>query len=311
MKTIIVSAHCSRVDLIEIQYKSIKKFVKGCYEYVVFNDAKQYAHITNFNNQNIHDEIADTCKKLDIQCIDIPQSLHTNRTQLFPKTSEKFNDNVSARAAISVQFMYNYFTDISDIMFVILDADMFFVDYIDFNDFSEHHICFIHQQRNDYNYMWIGIVIINNSKVHDLDKICWDCGKINNVRVDTGGQSYHWLHKYSHQINVKFIDHMFEEEYNDEHIKSSYNTNIIELCKNITKFKKTDALNLEFILNNKILHLRSSGSNWDYTNKGFLNFLSSQNKSPKPFNIHIDWQHYQLSIGKLVNSFMDELIATK
>jgi hypothetical protein len=121
MKIIIASSHCARVDLIEFQCSSLKKFVKNDYEYYVFNDATENARLINFNNCNIRTEIRDKCTELNIKCIDIPQHIHANREILFPGTSEKHIENAGTRCADATQYMYNYFKHIDDI-FVILDA---------------------------------------------------------------------------------------------------------------------------------------------------------------------------------------------
>ena len=56
---------------IEIQYKTLKKYLKNDYEYIVFNDAKPYPDLTNGDDANIRKEIEELCKKLDIKCINI------------------------------------------------------------------------------------------------------------------------------------------------------------------------------------------------------------------------------------------------
>lgn len=305
MKTIIVSAHCSRTDLIEIQFKSIKHFVQGECEYYVFNDAKPNGDLTNFNNKNIRSEINKICSDLKIPCIEVPQEHHKNRRMLFPDTKEISNDHPCTRAAISFQYMYNYFANTKDIMFVLLDADMFFIDYIDFNIYSSKDILFVPQAKHIYEYMWIGVVIINNNNVTHLDKICWDCGKVNDTPVDTGGQSYHWLHKYNKDLCIKLIDHHIKTNI-DTNIHTEYPAIIVDLCNKIVEFKKCNNINLEFLLSNKILHLRSSGSNWDYTNESFKEYVKTNNKK---LSLTENWKNYQKHIGSIVHDFMNTLIA--
>ena len=43
----IVTAVVNNPDFIEIQYHTLKKYFKGDYEFIVFNDAKDFADFTN------------------------------------------------------------------------------------------------------------------------------------------------------------------------------------------------------------------------------------------------------------------------
>ena len=57
---IITSIFCDHEDLIELQYNSILKHVKGEYEYIILNNATTEIQVKR---------IEDTCKSLDILCL--------------------------------------------------------------------------------------------------------------------------------------------------------------------------------------------------------------------------------------------------
>ena len=58
---------------IELQYLTLKKFVKGDYKFVVYNHAKDYADCSNYynDNNNYKKDIKNICEKLNIECINI------------------------------------------------------------------------------------------------------------------------------------------------------------------------------------------------------------------------------------------------
>jgi hypothetical protein len=93
----------------------------------------------------------------------------------------------------------------------------------------------------------------------------------------------------------------------DTSIHTEYPVIIVDLCNKIVEFKKCNNINLEFLLSNKILHLRSSGSNWDYTNESFKEYVTSNNNK---LSLTENWKNYQLHIGSIVHNFMNTLIAS-
>lgn len=54
-------------DLIELQYKTFKKFLRDEYEYIVFNDS---------SDEITKKTIIERCKLLGVRCVNIPQSIH-------------------------------------------------------------------------------------------------------------------------------------------------------------------------------------------------------------------------------------------
>ena len=53
----IVSAVVNNPEFIEIQYNSLKKYMKIPYTFVIFNDAKDWADFSNFNDVTIKNKI--------------------------------------------------------------------------------------------------------------------------------------------------------------------------------------------------------------------------------------------------------------
>ena len=77
----IITVTTNNPTFVELQYKSIKKYVANNdkIEFIVFNDAKAWPDITNFRNSSVKQKIRDMCNKLNIQCIDIPNKHHRRK----------------------------------------------------------------------------------------------------------------------------------------------------------------------------------------------------------------------------------------
>src|ERR1700733_11055839 len=66
-KVLIVTHSYNRPDFIELQHETFAQFMADEYEFVVFNDGP-----TN----KLAKEIEETCRKLTVRCIRIPQEIH-------------------------------------------------------------------------------------------------------------------------------------------------------------------------------------------------------------------------------------------
>ena len=121
----IISIAANNPIFIELQYKTLKKFVNIDYEYIIFNDGKDWPDITNFGN--IHegkDGIIKKCNELNIKCINIPNNHH------------RFNGGASGRHTDSLNFVLNYMRNKKD-EYLMLDSDMFLVDHFDLNIYKK------------------------------------------------------------------------------------------------------------------------------------------------------------------------------
>lgn len=262
MKTYILAAHCNNLNYIDFQYKSLKKHFKGEYEYIVINDAKEFGDITNFNQHNIKEKIENKCNELGIKCINLPQHLHHNRKTLFPNTSELSTDHPSARNAITIQYGFNMYCNMNDGYLMVIDSDMFFYNDFNINDFMENYdIAGCGQgKRSDSHYveyLWIALCIFNLKTCKNLNEFYWDCGRVHNIPVDAGGQSYHYIQKYKPKI--KYIGWSYYED------KLSYKNHKLEpkLVNFLDEIFDSSCGSKEVFIKLNIIHLRA-GSNWDY-----------------------------------------------
>ena len=68
---------------IEIQHYTLKKYMQVDYEFIVFNDAKDFPDFSNGFNSNIKNEIIKTCERLNIKCINIKNVHYTSCSYLY------------------------------------------------------------------------------------------------------------------------------------------------------------------------------------------------------------------------------------
>ena len=260
----IVTAVVNNPTFIEIQYNTLKKFFKGEYEFIVFNDAKSFPDFTNGGNTTIKNSIEMLCNKLEITCINIPNEQH------------KTNSNAAIRCADSMTFILDYQKKNPD-KYLLLDSDMFLIDYFDINKYSQYDCAVVLQSRNNFkvNYFWNGIYYFDMTKMKNLDLLNWSCCP----GCDVGGMMQEWLQKQMkdkpipntdeirwknklfHTNNIYFIKHLWSCSWDITELP----TNIIESSP-IIDFIKNDPRNSNNkffceIYDNVFLHYRAGG-NW-------------------------------------------------
>jgi hypothetical protein len=243
----IVSVFVNNPTFIELLYNSIKKFFKSEkeYEIIIFNDAKTWPDITNFGDITMKQQISDMCTKLNVPCIDIPNSHHISQ------------NSPSERHADSVNFITKFMLTYPDTYFM-LDSDMFFVDYFDIKEFEKYNFCYINQSRNVnnkiINYPWPNFFYLNINEIPNKQLIDWSLAP----GLDAGGKCALWLSNLDKE-KVLEIKHLWSCNWDEKDIPESIN-------KNIKLFLDNDARNqkgkyFSELYHKKILHYRAA-SNW-------------------------------------------------
>jgi len=199
----VISCVVNNPTFIEIQYKTLKKYLKNEFEYIVFNDAKGYPNTTNDNNINLKKDIEDLCKKLGIKCINIPNDTQYHKSINCPST----------RTALGMNFMLKYQIANPD-QYLILDSDMFLIDYLDVNErYKDYKTAFnlrtIFLNDKLYRYMWVGIVYMDMRKIDDIYYLDWG---LNYGITDCGGLSEEWMNRQI--LEGEYIPSSNEIEYN-------------------------------------------------------------------------------------------------
>jgi hypothetical protein len=272
----VVTAVVNNPTFIEMQYFSLKKFMPCEYEYIVFNDAKDFADFTNGGDTTVRKQIQDICNKYKILCINIPNSHHEEI--VVP----------SHRTAQSMNFIKQFQTQYPD-EYLLLDSDMFLISPINIEKFRMYHAAVVLQHRNcgvDIYYLWNGIYYMNVHEMTDFDIFYWNMIP----GCDTGGLTFVWL--------KKFLENNPEETLNDNsnlknkiyyiqhHSSGSWNEKNAPECvkqdKKLLNFLKNDArkTNENFyaeLFEDCVLHYRAGG-NWVGEGKEFHDNLTKKLK---------------------------------
>lgn len=213
-----------RPDFIELQYRSVNRFIKDKYEYIVLN---------NGSNPKLRWQIISVCKKLKIKCINVPFRIYPNAC---------IACGWPLQWAIKTQF------DFHDIN-LIIDSDMFFISPINWTKYIDgFDVAGVYQKRGAIEYLWNGILIFNNPPFSN--EINLMPGHIEGEAVDVGGNLHGWLSK--HKPKTQYFHHT-------SYINTE-NGNLKELPILIRKDYK-DSYSFE-IYDKTILHY-SRGSNWN------------------------------------------------
>lgn len=261
----IVTAVVNNPDFIEIQYHTLKKFFKGSYEFIVFNDAKDFPDFTNDGDITIKTNIENTCKSLGIQCINIPNENH------------KMIQTASIRTADSMNFITKYQIQNPD-KYLLLDSDMFLIDYFDVEKYSSYECAIVLQSRinNTLNYIWNGIYYFDFTKMKNTDLLNWNLYP----NCDTGGMMREWLYNQMNGSKIPTVDEIrtskqvvhTENTYFIKYLSScSWDESEMPLCVhqnvNLKNFIKYDIRNKNGkyfceIYDDVFLHYRAGG-NWN------------------------------------------------
>lgn len=255
---------------IEIQYKLLNKYIRGGnFEFIVFNDAKGFPDYTNDGDITIRKKIEETCNNLGIKCFNIENDYQMNYN----------NIGAAMRTAIGMNIMLKFQKENPD-KYLILDSDMFLIDYLDITKYYSYKIAFVLQSReNNYRYMWNGIVYMDiNLMKDDMDDFDWGLMPF----TDVGGKTHDWLERQmkNDDIYIPTEKELRNDKITNFNLKSLYyikhlwsitwdETEYPENLRNqdeLLKYMKNDLRNKNGkfyceIYDNIFLHYRSGG-NW-------------------------------------------------
>ena len=272
----VITAGVNNPTFIEIQYHTLKKYLKGVdsYEFIVFNDAKPFPDVTNGGDLTLVEQIADMCKKLNVQCIPIPNSHHVN-VSMHDRHADTFNKHV-----------LRYQLDNPD-KYLLLDSDMFLIDDLDINTYFQYDCAVLLQCRQDtnyiyinyiyINYIWLGLCYLDFTKIQSPELLNWTCG----YYLDTGAMMAEWLKVQANGAilpntddlrwkknetfrtdTIYFIPHLWSTTWNVNEIPDNLKQNAALLT-----FLQEDVRNVNGnfyceIYDKVFLHYRA-GSNWN------------------------------------------------
>lgn len=260
----IITSVVNNTDFIEIQHRTLQKYFKGSYEFIVFNDAKEFNDVTNGGDLTIKQKIRETCEKLNIACIDVVNDHHLHMN-MSDRHAETFN-----------HYVLPYQIKNPD-KYLLLDSDMFLIDHFDPAQYGKYECAIVLQSRNvSTYYFWPGLCYIDFTKIKNQELLNWRCGH----ECDSGGMMKEWLDKQMgntpfpttddirwnskhlyHTNNIYFIKHLWSCSWNESEIPET-----IKNKSNLIRFITDDCRNTNGkffceIYDNVFLHYRAGG-NW-------------------------------------------------
>ena len=282
----IVTAVVNNPVFIEIQYHTLKKYLRGFrekdYEFIVFNDAKAFPDYTNGGDTSIRGKIEDTCKVLNIKCIPVKNDHH------------KFQTKSAIRCADAMNIILQYQLNNPPDNYLLLDSDMFLIDYLDITKYNAFDCAVVLQQRSHLNYFWNGIYYFDFNKINNMHLLNWNEG----FGGDVGGMMRDWLgaqtagevlpntddlrwadkNKTFHSKSVYYIRHLWSCSWNETELPENYKDGRPELLQ----FLKEDVRNVNGkfyceLYDNVFLHYRAGG-NWNNEGMALHNEMTDKLK---------------------------------
>ena len=162
---------------IEIQYHTLRKYLKGtAYEFIVFNDAKNFIDPSNEGDLTLRAQISEMCRTLGVQCIEIPNDHHQF---LKHRHEDVFNKHI-------LRYQHEH-----PDKYLLLDSDMFLIAELDMSKYFSYDCAVLLQSRPDWqlNYIWPGLCYFDMTKIQAPHLLNWAQGR----GGDTGGMMEAWL----------------------------------------------------------------------------------------------------------------------
>ena len=286
-------------DFIEIQYKSLKKYLTNEFQYIIFNNTMTNTNITKTNIDN-NNTLINACNKYNLKFYDIPKYIFNN-----------INDNnASMRAGMAIDFSNKILFNNYDLTntFFLLDSDAFLITEFNIEEFMQNKkISGRIQLRKGLNeevkYLTNQIVIYKPSLfekdlffknfsflpcIIDFKAQCECGGKIHNILIelDLNSDFINWTNNLftSHGNNKQLYggSPINKEDFDLSCIEKLHK-DIKNLIVNDTKilnkeFPFCEIFGNEYNKNVLFLHLRA-GTNWinyniDERNKNLFNYLN-------------------------------------
>jgi hypothetical protein len=228
---------------IELQYHTLKKYMKCPYEFIVFNDAKDFPDYSNGFDPIIKNDIINTCESLNIKCINIPNEDH------------KIVHEASIRTADSCNYMLRYQLQ-NPGKYLVLDSDMFLIREFNGREYYNFDCAVVSQKRQE-EYFWNGIYYFDTRKMKDTHLLNWDC----TPGYDTGGAMQYWL-KNQDKSKIYFYDHYNSGGWSEIPDSLSDKTKLIEFIKTDPRNNENGSFYTE-LYDNNFFHFRAGG-NWAF-----------------------------------------------
>lgn len=230
---LIMSAHCAIVTYLQAQWESLVKFVQVPFTFIVLNDTKKQERPDRYY------AIEKYCRENRIRHIPIPQFVHDQRVVLFPDTEEPGCNFASCRASTGVQIMLEVFKLHAGYA-LVLDSDASLIRALSPETIlprdSPYTYTAMNQSREGktrtVDYIWIPFMLFDMTRFPHPEWMNVDCGRIDDVGVDTGGHWNDYLEKTKHTSLPKPVG----DESSSWDVITQFKTNNPNMCLQFSEF---------------------------------------------------------------------------
>lgn len=219
MKVKVILSTFNRPDLLDIQTKSIKKFLKNDHEIIVIHDSRDNEYVEKFEK---------ICESLNLKFYHHTSFPGKNPSQYHGEVIQWAYDNIIAK-------------EFQDDLVLILDHDMFLIGELDILDFfGKNDIAGRHQNRGTVEYVWPGLIMFKYNSIKHIDFNFYPGSYFGEI-LDTGGGTCYLLK--NNKIKYKQTDCEYPDSYDG-----------IDLLDNNINL----GYGFELHLNKKFLHFRNA-----------------------------------------------------
>lgn len=245
----LLTFHYNRPDFIELQHKTLQKFMQEDYELIVINDG---------NTPERAQAIRLTCEQYGIRCVRFEQHWHFTdclndqvlswlydpafiHTHLSFWTQDWHGvlNQPSVRHCHAIQYALDHFGYGHDDIVAILDGDIFPIRPISLKTLlKDVPIAGIRRTVAEENleYLWVPFIAFDQSRLPNIHDLKFNVAFIEGHIHDSGAESYYYL-KNNPGVNVKMYDYHGSTYYFDKPISvmeaQGFNYHEIELIKSL------------------------------------------------------------------------------
>lgn len=191
---------------IDLQYKTLQKYLKNEFQYCVYNNALW--------NEDDHVEINKVCKDFQIECVE-----YNTKLPHYPGPSESHCD--------ALMQIWNDYKNTNE-KIVIINSDMFLIRYINFeNIFDNKPMAFIPSYSTTNKHAmaaWSGLLFLNMQTIPNKNDFDMSLGYVDGERVDTGGKTRNYFK--NNKVDANFLEFWTIEDYTENEFTVNLNGNI-------------------------------------------------------------------------------------
>ena len=265
-KTIVLTTHTRNFDFLSLQAQQLSKHVKFPYIFVAGIDLQGSPQTGVLGDDETKENFAKVSITTKTSLVQIPSSVHEERSIIFPNRKGPAGANTSKRSADSLQYLLSVVPWWKFNSLLVIDGDMFPIATIQKPLVSESNVFRgIKQNRKLFNrsvdYFWNGYFWIHNScPFHHL--LNFNCGLVAKINTDAGGETSYFLKALTHfGYPISYADHLSSGSWGDLDIAN------LDVSEALRIFIRSDTRNdrhgrfFSEIYDRVFFHYRAGG-NW-------------------------------------------------